>query len=228
MSIAHNSMAKNGNVHLWKLASTNKFMRFTVTYESGGYYRIKNVGSGKYMGVVNQASTSGKNVEQQNRGTWFQILPDGNGSYSLIPKCATSCAVHVQGNKAANAQNIRIQTINGSSWQRWKLQKVASGSKATISGQTTPGDMRAGQSFSIRGVIKSSTNLTKVSVGVYDKNGGGVIGKTVTPNAKSYDLRNVDTATKFGTLKAGTYIYKVTATNSAGTATLVSKQFTVR
>lgn len=228
MGIAHNSKSKGGNVHLWKLSSTNKFMRFTVTYESGGYYRIKNVGSGKYLGVVNQSSKSGKNVEQQNKGTLFQILSDGNGSYSLIPKCATGCAVHVQGDKAAKSQNIRIQTINGSSWQRWKLQKVASGSKATISGQTTPGDMRVGQPFSIRGVIKSSTNLTKVSVGVYDKNGGGVIGKTVTPNAKTYDLRNVDTSIKFGTLKAGTYTYKVTATNSAGTVTLVNKQFTVK
>ena len=228
MGIAHNSKAKGGNVHLWKLSSTNKFMRYKVTYQSDGYYRIKNVGSGKYLGVVNQSGKSGKNVEQQNKGTLFQILSDGNGSYSLIPKCATGCAVHVKGDKAAKSQNIQIQSINGSSWQRWKLQKIASGTKATISGQTTPANMRAGTSFSIRGVIKSSTNLTKVSVGVYDKNGGGVIGKTVTPNAKSYDLRNVDTSIKFGTLKAGTYTYRVTATNSAGTVTLVSKQFTVK
>lgn len=167
-------------------------------------------------------------MEQQNKGTLFQILSDGNGSYSLIPKCATNCAVHVKGDKAAKKQNIRIQTINGASWQRWKLQKVATGTKATISGQTAPGDMRAGSSFSIRGVIKSSTNITKVTVGVYDKNGGGVIGKTVKPNAKSYNLRNVDTSIKFGTLKAGTYTYKVTATNSAGTVTLINKKFTVK
>ena len=227
-SIAGNSNKKNGNVILWTRDPSNKYRRYTVTYQSNGYYRIKVVGSGKYVGVANQSSRSGSNVEQQNKGTLFQILPDGNGAYALVPKCATACAIHVNGDKAAKGQNIRIQTINGSAWQRWKLQKVATGTKATISGQTAPGNMRAGSSFSIRGVIKSSTNITKVAVGVYDKNGGGVIGKTVKPNAKTYDLRNVDTSIKFGTLKAGTYTYKVTATNSAGTVTLINKRFTVK
>ena len=63
--------------------------------------------------------------------------------------------------------------------------------------------------------------------GFFEWLGKFMTGKTIAPNAKSYDLRNVDTLIKFGTLRPGTYTYRVTAVNSAGTATLVNKQFKV-
>ena len=63
--------------------------------------------------------------------------------------------------------------------------------KPTLSGQTIPGNIRQGSSFDIRGIISSNEKLTAVTVGVYDTNGNMKIGKTVSPNAVSYNLKNL-------------------------------------
>lgn len=223
-----NTKADFANLYLRKVSGSSNYLKFAVAYQSNGYYKIKNVGSGKYIGIAGQSSKAGALVRQSGPGTLFQILYDGV-AYRFIPKCATGTAMKVAGTGAA-AENLTIKTYNIqiTSKQQFVFKSAATAAKATISGQTVPSDQYVGSPFSIRGVISSTTNLTKVTVGVYNSSGGSVIGKTVTPNAKSYDLRNVDTSIKFGTLKAGTYIYKVMATNSAGTVTLVSKQFTVK
>jgi hypothetical protein len=54
------------------------------------------------------------------------------------------------------------------------------------------------------------------------------IGKTVTPNATSYDLAQVDNDILFGNLTAGTYTYKVIAKTASKNVTLISQSFTVQ
>lgn len=107
------------------------------------------------------------------------------------------------------------------------LTEPVTSSWPTISSYTVPSDMNVGSSFTIRGTISSSTALKKVSVGVYDEDGSFMIGQTVTPNVKSYSLAAVDNAIKFGSLKAGTYHYIVSATNTKGTKELINQEFRV-
>ena len=226
LSIKSDSKEDGANVHLWTKATTN-FMKFQFTYDGNGYYKIKDVGSGKYLGVTNQSSSSGANVEQQSGGTLWQVLPDGTGAYYIVPKSASGCCLDLSGNQVERGRNIDIYTANMTTAQRWKLESVSDSQKATISGATTPGTMTKGSSFDIRGTISSDSTITSVTVGVYDVKGNMKIGKTVSPNSNSYDLKNVDTSIKFGSLAAGVYRYKVTADNSAGTATLVNKVFVI-
>ena len=226
LSIKSDSNTTGANVHLWKKASTN-YMKFQFIYNGSGYYKIKDVGSGKYLGVTGQSSSSGANVEQQTDGTLWQVLSDGNGAYYLIPKTATGCCLDLSGNTVANGRNIDIYTANMTTAQRWKLENTAVSQKATISGATIPGTMSEGSSFSIRGTVSSDSNITSVTVGVYDVSGSMKIGKKVEPDTTAYDLKNIDTSIKFGTLAAGIYRYKVMASNGAGTAELVDKVFVV-
>ena len=111
---------------------------------------------------------------------------------------------------------------------------VSDGSTATtdtlsISGGTTIPNIKVGNVVSIRGTVASaSSNLKSVTVGVYDSNNKLVTGKTVTPNAKTYNIRNLDAYVSFGSLKAGTYSYKVIATNATHTnVAVVNQKFTV-
>ena len=111
---------------------------------------------------------------------------------------------------------------------------VSDGSTATtdtlsISGGTTIPNIKVGNVVSIRGTVSSaSSNLKSVTVGVYDSNNKLVTGKTVTPNAKTYNIRNLDAYVSFGSLKAGTYYYKVIASNAANTnVAVVNQKFTV-
>ena len=111
---------------------------------------------------------------------------------------------------------------------------VSDGSTATtdtlsISGGTTIPNIKVGNVVSIRGTVASaSSNLKSVTVGVYDSNNKLVTGKTVAPNAKTYNVRNLDAYVSFGSLKAGTYFYKVIATNATHTnVVVVNQKFTV-
>ncbi|MEE1536688.1 MAG: hypothetical protein UGF38_05070, partial [Ruminococcus sp.] len=117
---------------------------------------------------------------------------------------------------ATNATHTNYAVVN----QKFT---VSDGSTATtdtlsISGGTTIPNIKVGNVVSIRGTVASaSSNLKSVTVGVYDSNNKLVTGKTVTPNAKTYNIRNLDAYVSFGSLKAGTYFYKVIATNATHT-----------
>ena len=101
--------------------------------------------------------------------------------------------------------------------------------KLSITGGVTIPNIKVGNVVSIRGTVASaSSNLKSVTVGVYDSNNKLVTGKTVAPNAKTYNVRNLDAYVRFGDLKAGTYYYKVIASNAANTnVAVVNQKFTV-
>lgn len=229
LSVDRNQNTPGTNILLWT-KSTIAHRRFEIVYQSNGYYRIKNVGSGLYLGVAGQSGASGANVELSTSGTLWQILPDGNGSYYLVPQSSSTSCLDLQTGVIASGKNIAIWKYNLGKAQHWNLLPIsnpAPAAKATISGQTVPATMTQGKSFSIRGTVASGERITSLTVGVYNTNGKMIIGKTVTPNATSYDLKNVDTSIKFGALTAGGYRYKVTATTASGTSTLINKIFMV-
>ena len=101
--------------------------------------------------------------------------------------------------------------------------------KLSMTGGVTISNIKVGNVVSIRGTVTSaSSNLKSVTVGVYDSNNKLVTGKTVAPNAKTYNVRNLDAYVSFGDLKAGTYYYKVIASNAANTnVAVVNQKFTV-
>ena len=128
---------------------------------------------------------------------------------------------------ATNATHTNYAVVN----QKFT---VSDGSTATtdtlsISGGTTIPNIKVGNVVSIRGTVTSaSSNLKSVTVGVYDSNNKLVTGKTATPNAKTYNVRNLDAYVSFGDLKAGTYYYRVFATNATTTNfPVVEQKFTV-
>ncbi len=99
----------------------------------------------------------------------------------------------------------------------------------SASGCNYPAEIVKGKGFSLRGVVKSqSSKLTNLTAGVYDEDGNLVTGRSFNPKAKVVDLRwLVNPYVKFGSLAVGAYTYQITATNAAGSKTLLSETFTV-
>ena len=152
------------------------------------------------------------NVRNLDAYVSFGDLKAGTYSYKVI---------------ATNATHTNFAVVN----QKFT---VSDGSTATtdtlsISGGTTIPNIKVGNVVSIRGTVTSaSSNLKSVTVGVYDSNNKLVTGKTATPNAKTYNVRNLDAYVSFGDLKAGTYYYRVFATNATTTNfPVVEQKFTV-
>ena len=110
-----------------------------------------------------------------------------------------------------------------------KSGSAQSKDKLTLSGGTTIPNIKVGKAVSIRGTVKSATsNITSLTVGVFTSSGNLVTGKTVRPNAKSYDIHQVDAYVNFNLLSPDTYYYGVVATNSSYQNQIVSYQkFTV-
>lgn len=107
--------------------------------------------------------------------------------------------------------------------------QVASDAIAIANGTTVPATVSQGKGVAVKGTIASaSSNLTSVTVGVYDSNGKQVTGKTAEPNAKTYNVSKLDSAVEFNKLSAGTYNYKVIASNGVNkNYELVNQTFTV-
>ena len=128
---------------------------------------------------------------------------------------------------ASNAANTNVAVVN----QKFTVSdgSTTTADKLSITGGVTIPNIKVGNVVSIRGTVTSaSSNLKSVTVGVYDSNNKLVTGKTATTNAKTYNVRNLDAYVSFGDLKAGTYYYRVFATNATTTNfPVVEQKFTV-
>ncbi len=78
------------------------------------------------------------------------------------------------------------------------------------------------------GTITSlNTDMTEVNGGIYDSTGARIYGKTVSVSGKTFSISTIDNAIAFRSIGAGEYTYKVIATNSCGTYTVIDYPFTV-
>ena len=225
LSVDNNRNTSGTNILLWN-RSEIPYRQFQFTYQGNGYYKIKNMGSGLYLSAAGQRGSSGTNVEQSSSATLWQVLPDGAGGYYIVPNCSYTSCLDLYTGIPDNGKNIDLWNYNMRGSQRWYL--ISSSAKPSISGQTIPGNMQQGSSFSIRGTVSSREKITSVTVGAYDTNGRMKIGKTAQTNAKAYNLKNLDTSIKFGSLPAGAYRYKVTVKTTTGTYTLINRIFMVK
>ena len=123
-------------------------------------------------------------------------------------------------------------TANGYTTASLLASSVTSTTAAStlkISSYNYPTTIKKGNSYSLKGTITSNYKITKVTVKVLNSSGKTVLSASASPNTKSYKIQTaLDAKIKFAKLSAGTYTYKVTATDTQKTKTLVSKTFKVR
>ncbi len=149
----------------------------------------------------------------------FNTLASGSYTYAVI---ATNAS-----NKNYALVNKKFTVGDGASSSS---SSSSSSDKLTISGGTTvPDTLAQGKAVNVRGTVtSSSSNITALTVGVYNASGKFVTGRTIAPNARSYDLSRLDAYVAFNKLSAGKYVYAVIASNGANSNyALVNKTFTV-
>ena len=152
----------------------------------------------------------------------FNKLPAGSYTYAVIASNAS----------AKNYTLVKKKfTVTTGGDNAAAASASSSGDSISISNSTNvPGSISKGKGMLVRGTVSSaSSNLTSVTVGVYDTNGSLVTGKTVNPGAKSYNVNALDSAVRFNDLSTGTYYYRVTASNSTNSNyTIVNQKFSVQ
>ncbi|HCG35574.1 MAG TPA: hypothetical protein DER23_04430, partial [Clostridiales bacterium] len=87
----------------------------------------------------------------------------------------------------------------------------------TLSGANYPAHLEKGASYSIRGIITSTSNLYTVTVAIYNALGARTLYKTMNASSTVFTLKDIDTYIKFGNLAIGSYTYRVLASNATST-----------
>ena len=91
-----------------------------------------------------------------------------------------------------------------------------------------PDTLDVGEGFSVTGIISSNYNITRIVIGAYKADGTKGFEYIATPNAKSFDVNSVDYSLPFSKLAAGSYTYKITASDTeSSNVVLLNKSFTV-
>ena len=203
---------------------------------------IPNIMVGKAVSIRGTVTSAKSNITKITVGVFDanNTLVTGN---SASPNAKTYNVANMDaavkfGNLKAGTYYYKVLVTNASHKDyeavNQKFIVSESGSSTTTdqikmtNGVTIP-NITAGKSVSIRGTVTSATsNITKLIVGIYREDGTSVTGRTVVPNAKSYDVSKIDPYVKFGGLSAGTYYYKVLVTNATHTNyAVVNQKFTV-
>ena len=101
-------------------------------------------------------------------------------------------------------------------------------SKLKITNANYPYVLDVGEGFSVTGIVSSNYNITRIVIGAYKANGTKGFEYIATPNAKSFDINSVDYSLPFSRLAAGSYTYKITASDTeSSNVVLLNKSFTV-
>ena len=101
-------------------------------------------------------------------------------------------------------------------------------SKLKITNANYPYVLDVGEGFSVTGIVSSNYNITRIVIGAYKADGTKGFEYIATPNAKSFDINSVDYSLPFSRLAAGSYTYKITASDTeSSNVVLLNKSFTV-
>lgn len=103
-------------------------------------------------------------------------------------------------------------------------------SKFTLTGVNYPKTIKKGQYFTIKGMIKSALTMKRIQVCIVNAKTNKLACNYDNKNlkAKSFNVNNADSKMTFRKLAKGTYYYKIIATDTKGTKTLLNKKFTVK
>ncbi|MDD7307106.1 MAG: hypothetical protein PUG78_01700, partial [Eubacteriales bacterium] len=108
--------------------------------------------------------------------------------------------------------------------------KIKAASAFSIKDLSVPEKLTEGDTFSVKGTVKSEYNITSIKIGVCDTEGNWLSGHYTTrkPAKKTYSLANAGSSMKFSTLTPGKYCFTVQATDSNKTTeTILKNEFTV-
>lgn len=98
-----------------------------------------------------------------------------------------------------------------------------------LTGESYPTELSVGQTFSVSGTITSDYEISSVTCSVRSSSGTLQFTKTVNPGTKTYYISNLDRYMTFSKLTAGTYVYKITASDKYNSGVvLLEKTFTVK
>lgn len=221
--------------------------KFTMTNNGGGTVSdtirvvdgttISNIIVGKPVSIGGIVTSQSSNITKLTIGVFNESGTPITGR-TVVPNSQTYNIANLDAYVSFSSLSIgtyyyKVIATNGTYTNNTLVNQkftVSNGSstvsdKISITGGTSVSNIAEGSAVVVKGTVKSTeSNITKLTVGVYSSSGNLITGKTVIPNAKSYDLRNLDAYVNFNLLTAGNYTYRVIVSNGTQTNAILTDQ----
>ena len=167
LDVAGASTANGATVQVWKnnksKAQKWKLTKVTKTVKNG-WYRIKNVGSGKVLDVAGGSTANGANVQQYKKNSSlaqaFYLTYNTKTGYYTIKNALSGKMVEVAGASIYNGANVQQYKSNNTRAQKWSITKNSNGTltiRSALNGRALD--------------VSNGSTDNGANVQVWDKNG---------------------------------------------------------
>ena len=179
---------------------------YDITKVVIGAYNSSGKAEFEYTGLPGEKSYDINNVDYLLS---FSKLGIGSYTYKIV---------------ASDEQNANVVLLQ----KTFTVRSTAAVNTLKLTGENYPTTMTQGEGYSVKGIISSNYNITKVVIGAYRSDGTVGFEYSAAPQSKSFNINSVDYSLPFSKLRAGTYTYKITASDTEiSGVVLLQKTFTV-
>ena len=188
--------------------TSDNTQQFRLTYYASGYYAVTSADALRITAAENGAvSLAAPNTDHAQQ---WALVPLNSG-FALQNRAT--------GQYLAAPTSSAGDTLTGSG-EAFQWQLVPGSSNWTLTGASYPtyaSGLHVGSStYPFRGTLRSTYNITHVRAEVQNTEGVALFFAQAKPNAKYYDLGQMDNAMTFGKLGSGSYFIVITADDSSG------------
>lgn len=187
LDVAGGSTANEANVQIYVNNETDA-QKWYITKAEDGWYRIKNVQSGKLLSSKSKEAKIGENInqnqQQESFGQRYKFYETGSGSCYITTESGT--VLDVSAGRIANSSNVQLYGLNKTVAQKWCFAKARSTFGEDAEKQIADGY------YTIN--MKTAGNLGFDVANYSNANGGNVQLWGQTPNAAQifYISKNKD------------------------------------
>ena len=253
ISLGIQNSSKKENITASLMAKNEQYNRkFSLAYKGSGKYTITLLHSGYALSEAAEIAAGGlktdsaaEKKETENDSDKQTVLHTvtqkklkGDSSQQWTIAYSSSKKYTVKNAKSSAylsvgdtiKSGVAAYTINKaeSTGQNWRFDQATT-STLKLSQETAPTTLKKGEAFTIRGTLTSNYKIQSVRIQIINEKDKVVTSALSVPNATSYSLKNLDEKIRFGELKKGKYIYRITAFDSSKEVkTLKNKSFKVK
>lgn len=171
-----------------------------------GAYNSSGKAEFEYTGLPGEKSYDINNVDYL---LTFSKLGIGSYTYKIV---------------ASDEKNSNVVLLQ----KNFTVRSTAAVNTLKLTGENYPTTIEQGEGYSVKGIISSDYTITKVVIGAYRSDGAVGFEYSAAPQSKSFNIYSVDYSLTFSKLGAGTYTYKITASDTeVSGVVLLRKTFTV-
>lgn len=127
LDVAGGSTANEANVQIYVNNETDA-QKWYITKAEDGWYRIKNVQSGKLLSSKSKEAKIGENInqnqQQESFGQRYKFYETGSGSCYITTESGT--VLDVSAGRIANSSNVQLYGLNKTVAQKWCFAKARS------------------------------------------------------------------------------------------------------